>query len=99
MAAALKFKGGIAYAIPPFGLGSLPPARTPQHVRATCPPCVVNARMAAPHGIGPCDYESRRNATNYTTLRLRPARGFGGAAPVRCPKALMAELRSAREVK
>ena len=96
MAAALKFKGGTAKAIPPFGLGSLPPARTPQHIRATCPPCVVNARMAAPHGIGPCGYESRRNATNYTTLRSASQGGGGGAASVSCPKALIAELRSAR---
>ena len=67
MASAIKFKGGTAKAIPPFVLGSLPPARTPQHIRATCPPCVVNARMAAPHGIGSCDCESRRKAAQFTT--------------------------------
>lgn len=55
---AMKFKGGTAEAEPPFGLGSLPPSRTPRHIRTVCPPCVVNARMAAPHGIGPFNYES-----------------------------------------
>lgn len=67
MASQIKFKGRTAEAIPPFGLGSLPPSRTPQHIRAARPPCVVNARMAAPHGIGPCGYKSRRNAAQFTT--------------------------------